>query len=140
MPTREQVQQAYGALATGDINEISKYWAADLRWLVPGHNILSGWKEGLQAFVDFMMQVGQMSENSFHMDLITVTVNDEYSTDITRNRGHRAGDPNKKLDITLGHTLRWRDGKVIEGKGGIFGDGTTQYDQFWSPVIGGLSE
>jgi hypothetical protein len=22
---------------------------------------------------------------------------------------------------------------VIEGKGAIFGDGTTEYDQFWSP-------
>ena len=140
MPTPELVMQAYGALATGNIDEISKYWAEDLRWLVPGHNILSGWKENLGEFVDFMKQVGDMSEHSFHMDLITVTVNDEYSTDITRNRGHRTGNPDKKLDITVGHTLRWRDNKVIEGKGGIFGDGTAQYDQFWSPVIGGLSE
>ncbi|MEJ7651977.1 MAG: hypothetical protein WKH64_00750 [Chloroflexia bacterium] len=29
------------------------------------------------------------------------------------------------------HVLRWRDGKVVEGRGAIFGDGTTQYDQFW---------
>jgi hypothetical protein len=35
------------------------------------------------------------------------------------------------------HVLRWRDGKVIAGKGAIFGDGTTEYDQFWSrsPVV-----
>ncbi len=25
-----------------------------------------------------------------------------------------------------------RDGKVIEGRGAIFGDGTAQYDTFWS--------
>src|SRR6266508_2320365 len=31
------------------------------------------------------------------------------------------------------HVLRWRDGKVREGKGAIYGDGTTEYDQFWSP-------
>jgi hypothetical protein len=37
------------------------------------------------------------------------------------------------LDIDVVHVLRWRDGKVIEGRGAIFGDGTTEYDQFWSP-------
>jgi hypothetical protein len=66
------------------------------------------------------------------MDAIAVMVSDEYSSDVTRNRGHRAGMPNVLLDIDVVHVLRWRDGKVIEGKGAIFGDGTTQYDQFWS--------
>ena len=30
--------------------------------------------------------------------------------------------------------LRWRDGKVIAGRGAIFGDGTAEYDHFWSPL------
>jgi hypothetical protein len=30
------------------------------------------------------------------------------------------------------HVLRWKDGKVLAGKGAIFGDGATEYDQFWS--------
>jgi hypothetical protein len=30
--------------------------------------------------------------------------------------------------------LKWKDGKVIEGRGAIQGDGTTEYDQFWSPI------
>ena len=38
----------------------------------------------------------------------------------------------RKLDINVIHYLRWRDGKVIEGRGAIFGDGTAQYDAFWS--------
>ncbi len=41
--------------------------------------------------------------------------------------------PYTKLDIDVVHVLRWRDGKVIEGRGAIFGDGTTEYDQFWAP-------
>ena len=36
------------------------------------------------------------------------------------------------MDIEVAHVLRWRDGKVIAGKGAIFGDGATEYDQFWS--------
>ncbi len=36
------------------------------------------------------------------------------------------------MDIEVAHVLRWRHGKVIAGKGAIFGDGTEEYDQFWS--------
>lgn len=132
--TPEMVASAYAALATGDRNRIQEYWAEDMRWLVPGHNSLSGWKEGLEGFLGFMSQVGALSGGSFHMDNISTTTNDEYSVDVTRNRGHRADNPDKTLDIIAVHVLRWRDGKVIEGRGAIQEDGTTRYDQFWSPV------
>lgn len=131
--TQEMVGNAYAALATGDPAKIAEHWAEDMNWYVPGHNILSGWKHGRDEFIAFMMQVGQLSGNSFHMDNICTTTSDEYSADVTRNRGKRA-DSDKQLDIVAVHVLRWRDGKVIEGRGAIMGDGTTQYDQFWSPV------
>ncbi|RKH59290.1 nuclear transport factor 2 family protein [Corallococcus llansteffanensis] len=132
--TPELVANAYAALMSGDRNEIGKYWAEDMRWYVPGHNMLSGWKTGLNAFLGFMRQVGELSGNSFRMDNICTTTSDEYSADVTRNRGQCASIPAKQLDITAVHVLRWRDGKVIEGRGAIMGDGTAQYDQFWSPV------
>ena len=136
--TPELVGKAYEALATGDRDKIRQYWADDLKWLVPGHNQLSGWKNNLDEFLAFMKKVGELSGNSFHMDNICTTTSDEYSTDVTRNRGNRANAPDKKLDIVAVHVLRWRDGKVIEGRGAIQGDGTTQYDQFWSPVTPNL--
>ncbi|MBN8231531.1 nuclear transport factor 2 family protein [Corallococcus macrosporus] len=132
--TPEQVANAYAALMSGDRNQIEQYWAEDMRWYVPGHNLLSGWKEGLDGFLGFMRQVGELSGNSFHMENLCTTTSDEYSADVTRNRGQRAGNPAKQLDITAVHVLRWRDGKVTEGRGAIMGDGTAQYDQFWSPV------
>ncbi len=132
--TPELVAKAYAALATGEREKIQEYWAEELRWLVPGHNLLSGWKEGLEEFLGFMRQVGALTGNSFRMDNITTTTNEEFSADVTRNRGQRAGNPDKQLDITVVHVLRWREGKVIEGRGAIMGDGTTRFDQFWSPV------
>ncbi|MCY1019758.1 nuclear transport factor 2 family protein [Pyxidicoccus sp. MSG2] len=132
--TPELVATAYAALATGDRNRIREYWAEDMRWLVPGHNSLSGWKEGLEGFLGFMSQVVALSGGSFQMDNISTTTNDEYSADVTRNRGKRADNPDKTLDIIAVHVLRWRDGKVVEGRGAIMEDGTTRYDQFWSPV------
>lgn len=133
MVTKEMVAGAYAALATGDKAKIQEYWSDDLKWYVPGHNIISGWKNNLDEFIAFMMTVGELSGNSFNMENVTTCVNEEYSADITRNRGSRAGS-DKKLDIIAVHVLRWKDGKVIEGKGAIQGDGTAEYDKFWSPV------
>lgn len=137
--TPEHVLKAYGALASGDIEQIAQYWDADMVWQVPGHNRLSGWYHGRDAFLAFMGRVGELSGRSFHMDSIAgqVVVSGEYSADLTRNRGNRANEPEKTMDIEVVHVLRWRNGKVIAGKGAIFGDGTTEYDQFWSrsPVV-----
>ena len=137
--TPEHVGKAYAALASGDVNQIKEYWAEDMVWQVPGHNRLSGWYYGLDGFLGFMGEVGRLSDNSFNMEQIAgrVIVTGEYSADLTRNVGHRDGHPDKTMDIEVVHVLRWRDGKVIAGKGAIFGDGTTEYDQFWSqsPVV-----
>ena len=137
--TQELVGKAYGALASGDSEQIAEYWAEDMVWIVPGHNPLSGVYNGRDAFLGFMGEVGKLSNNSFNMTAVAVMVSDEYSADVTHNVGYRAGHegtgdvPYTKLDIDVVHVLRWRDGKVIEGRGAIFGDGTTEYDQFWAP-------
>jgi len=134
--TPEHVKAAYAALASGDMQQIKQYWADELVWQVPGHNRLSGWYYGLEEFLAFMGRVGALSGNSFKMENIAgeVIVTGEYSADLTRNQGTRANDPKKLLDIEVVHVLRWKDGKVIAGKGAIFGDGTTEYNQFWSNI------
>ncbi len=135
--TADRVKSPYKALATGDRNLIAEFWAEEMVWQVPGHNHLSGWYHGLDEFLGFMGQVGALSGGSFNMETISVIVERDWSADITRNQGKRA-DSEKKLDIEVCHVLRWTDGKVTAGKGAIFGDGTTEYDQFWSraPVVG----
>jgi uncharacterized protein len=130
--TAEQVAAAYAALATGQRDQIARHFAEDLRWLAPGHNQVSGWKNNLDEFIEFMATVGRLSDNSFRMDREAVMTADNFSADVTRNTGHRAGEPNRRLDIVVIHWLTWRDGKVIEGRGAIFGDGTAQYDAFWA--------
>lgn len=128
----ELVQLAYEALASGDMPAIEKFWAEDMVWQVPGHNQLSGWKHGRGEFLGFMQRVGELSGGSFHMKQLAIMVNEDYSCDVTNNQGTRADDPSKKLNIDVAHVLRWRNGQVVAGKGGIFGDGTAQYDWFWS--------
>jgi len=137
--TPELVGKAYEALGSGDADRIAEFWAEDMVWIVPGHNPLSGVYNGRDAFIGFMGEVGKLSNNSFNMTPVAVMVGEDYSADVTHNVGYRAGHegtgevPYTKLDIDVVHVLRWRDGKVIEGRGAIFGDGTTEYDQFWAP-------
>jgi uncharacterized protein len=130
--TSDQVTAAYAALATGQRDRIAQLFAENMRWLVPGHNQLSGWKNNLNEFFEFMATVGRLSDNSFRMDRMALMTADNFSADVTRNTGYRAGEPNRRLDINVIHWLTWRDGKVIEGQGAIFGDGTAQYDAFWT--------
>jgi ketosteroid isomerase-like protein len=138
--TPQQVSDAYGALATGDRKKILKHWSEDLHWLVPGLHALAGWYVGLDAFLAFMAKTAELSGNSFRMDPITILTNEEYSADVTHNKGRRKGvsedadSPYETLDISVIHLLKWRDGKVIEGRGAIFGDGTDRFNMFWSQL------
>jgi ketosteroid isomerase-like protein len=130
--TPERVANAYDALASGDLERMREFWAYDMVWLVRGHNPLPGQKNGLDAFLAFMAEVGRFSGNSFRMDRQAAMVGDNTSADVTRNIGNRAEDESRTLDIDVIHYLRWRDNKIIEGRGAIFGDGTAQYDAFWA--------
>jgi ketosteroid isomerase-like protein len=126
------VAEAYAALASGDQSKIAKYFAEDMTWQVPGHNQLSGWKKNRAEFLGFMELVGQLSGNTFHMESVAVAIGDDTSADVTHNHGTRASDPSRVLDIDVIHFLRWKDGKIVQGLGAIFGDGTADYDRFWA--------
>jgi ketosteroid isomerase-like protein len=138
--TRELVESAYQALATGDRTQVAKYWAEDMRWCVPGNHQLAGWWEGLDGFFSFMEQVGKLSGGSFVMTRSAILLSDDMSADISYNVGDRVNaaqnstSPYDHLEIDVVHVLRWRDGKVVEGRGAIFADGTSQFNQFWSQL------
>ncbi len=122
--TVERTEAAWAAMGS------EEYWAKDLRWLVPGHNPISGWKESLDEFMEFNRQTAELSANSFIMRTIATMASGEYSANITYNEGTRPDG--RRLAIDVIHVFRWRDGKIVEAKGAIFGDGTAQYDEFWA--------
>lgn len=130
--TVSRVGAAYDALATGDRAKIEEYWDADITWLVPGETSVSGTKTGLDDFLDFMKEVGALSGNSFNMERTGVFISGDQSVDLSLNTATRAGDPSRALSIDVAHVLRWREGKIIEGRGAIFGTGTTEYNQFFA--------
>lgn len=137
--TESKVKAAYAALATGDSDEINRYWDEEMTWLVPGDNPISGLKTGRDDFLAFMAKVNELSDGSFNMESRGIfiggdpkVIGGDTSIDLSYNTGHRAGDESRRLGIDVAHVLRWRDGRVVEGRGAIFGNGTAEYDAFWS--------
>lgn len=137
--TRERVEAAYRALGSGDRARILEYYAEDLRWLVPGNHPLAGWYESLDAFLALMGRTGQLTGGSFRMEREVILVGDDCSADVCRNTALRAGakedsqSPYERMDYQVFHFMRWRDGRVIEGHDGLFGDDATAFSQFWAP-------
>jgi len=130
--TADRVAAAYGALASGDRVSIEEYWDQEITWLVPGESRVSGTKHGLDDFLNFMKMVGELSGGTFSMEPTGVLVSGDQTIDLSHNTGTRAGHPSRKLAIDVAHLLRWRDGKVVEGRGAIFGTGTTEFNKFWA--------
>ena len=118
-------------MASGDREKIRKYWADDMIWLVPD-TIRS--RAVNAAWMGFALYAGggAVSGNSFHMDREAIMTSDDASADVTRNVGTGRRRHPEVWIYNVIHYLRWRDGKVIEGRGAIFGDGTAEYDAFWS--------
>jgi uncharacterized protein len=138
--TRDQVEGAYRALGTGIRDEIVRHYDENVRWLVPGNHPLAGWYEGLDAFLDLMSRAGKLSGGSFAMGRLSILTGEDCSADLCRNTAVRQGAPEgsaspyDRMDSYVFHFMRWRDGRIVEGRDGLFGDDATAFSQFWSPL------
>jgi hypothetical protein len=93
---------------------------------------VSGTKKGLDDFLGFMKVVGELSGGSFEMTRTGIFLSGDQSIDLSHNTATRAGDSGRKLSIDVAHVLRWSEGKIVEGRGAIFGSGTTEFNNFWA--------
>ena len=127
------VEKMYEAFNRGDMDTIKRdVFAENIEWRLPGHHPLAGTKRGADEVIAFF---AQLVKSGIKVDLIQIDAFGE-NTVVEVHRGYgQVGDA--KLDANNCTHYHIRDGKVIEGRGAIMGDGTTQYDQFWSPVSPG---
>ncbi|MEV7027954.1 nuclear transport factor 2 family protein [Kitasatospora sp. NPDC093558] len=139
--TAERVTAAYDALMSGDRAKAAEYWDPRVRFLTPGNHTYAGWHEGLDAFMDFIDVLGRAAGGTFVIEPVTILVNaaDGYTVDVNKTYGSRAHatdgtSPYDRLQIEGMHLLKWEDGRIVEGRGAIFGDGQTNFNLWWSPV------
>jgi hypothetical protein len=139
--TVERVNNAYAALGSLDYSKAVEFWHEDARWNSPGNHQYAGWHEGLAAIIEFLRKVEEVSGGSWRSEGITVLVDDAagYSVDVSTTTAQRVHDPAsvspyERLEIAGMHLLTWENGRVVEGRGALFGDSTTNFNLWWSPV------
>jgi uncharacterized protein len=139
-PTLDQVEGAYSALASGDKDRIAEYYHESLQWLVPGNHPLAGRYCSRDEFLHMMEYAGELTGGTFAMERKVTMLGDGFSSDMCRNTALRTGaaadscSPYDRLDVEVFHLLRWQDGRIIEGRDGLFGDSATAFSQFWSQL------
>ncbi|MFI8961972.1 nuclear transport factor 2 family protein [Streptomyces sp. NPDC053493] len=134
------VEKAYIALVSCDRDEAAQYWAEDVRFSVPGRHGQAGWHEGLDALLAFRQALTDAAGGDFQVELVTSMISGNENMDVVKVHAVRPGAPAGStspfdvLDALGVQVFRWEDGRVVEGRAGFFGDGATNYDQWWSPL------
>lgn len=140
--TVEHVASAYDALMSLDRDRALEYWTEDVRFQMPGNHHEAGWHEGLDAYLTSTAKLIEVCGGVMKSETLDVLIDDAkgITLDVYRISGKRGHAPDgvvspyEFLAIEGAHLLRWRDGRVFEGRGGLFGDGATRANLWWSPV------
>jgi uncharacterized protein len=127
-PNEDLVREGFAAFTRGDMDALrNQFFAADVRWHVPGRSLLSGDYEGPEQVIQFFTRIFELTGGTFSVELHDVLANDEHAAQLLTIRGERAG---KQLNDNQVLVYHFRDGKVSE----TWTQVTNQYavDEFFS--------
>jgi uncharacterized protein len=112
-PNALRIRTVFAAFREGDVATITAMIPEGAVWHFPGrHGQLAGDYRGRDAIFGFFMKVQDLTDNSFHLDLIDVVANDENAVALFRGHGARNG---KRLDNPTCLRLRLNgEGQVVE--------------------------
>jgi ketosteroid isomerase-like protein len=128
--TAERVKAAYSALSTGDRAAIAEYWDPGITWVTAGESKVSGTYKGLDSFMGFLQTMGELTGGSLQAEISVLLVSGDEAVLITHNTATRATDPGRRLDIEEVQYVRCQAGRIVAGKGAMFGSGTAEFDRF----------
>ncbi|MFJ1805560.1 MULTISPECIES: nuclear transport factor 2 family protein [unclassified Streptomyces] len=138
--TPELIEKAYVALVSCDREEAAKYWSEDVRFSVPGRHVQAGWHVGLDELLAFRRALTDTAGGKFEVEMVTSMIDGNECMDVVKVHAVRPDAPEGStspydvLDALGVQVFRWEDGLIVEGRAGFFGDGATNYDQWWSPL------
>ena len=111
-PNATRVKELFAAFERGDVGLIQETIAENAVWRFPGRaGKLAGAHSGRDAIFAFLLNVGALTEGTFHIELIDVLANDRHAVALFRGSGKRNG---KVLDNPTCLRMRLENGKVAE--------------------------
>lgn len=111
-PNEELVRGGVAAFQRGDLDALREnYFAADIRWHVPGRGPLSGTYEGVDQVIGFFARIFEMTDGTYRVELHDALGNDEHAIVLFTQRGERDGKQFTDDGVLVHHI---KDGKVTE--------------------------
>lgn len=111
-PNATRVRELFAAFERGDVAKIQETIADNAVWHFPGRKgRLAGTHKGRDAIFAFLLNVGALTNGTFHLNLIDVIANDRHAVALFRGSGQRNG---KVLDNPTCLRMRLEEGKVVE--------------------------
>ncbi|MEH1969424.1 MULTISPECIES: nuclear transport factor 2 family protein [unclassified Nostoc] len=109
-PNVQIVERMYECFNRGDMNTIrNEIFAPDLVWRLPGHNPLSGVKNGADEVIAFF---AELNRGGIQVDLINIDAwGEDTVVEVHRGHGERNGAILDALNCTHYHI---RDGKIAD--------------------------
>ena len=120
------MQRTLAAFARGDIAELSRLFAPDVVWIVPGRHRVAGTFRGQAEVFGYFASLMQLSAGTFTLAPIDAFANARGGVFIDRATAERDG---RRLDDVLALHVTIRDGRIVEGRD-FFHD-AAQWDAFW---------
>ena len=105
----------------------SKYFAADIRYHIPGRSPVAGDYEGTAQVLELFARIRELSRGTFRVELHDAVANDHLSVLLFTARAERAG---KQLEDNAVLTAHRHDRKVTEVW--IQAADLYAFDEFWS--------
>lgn len=127
-PNEALVREGFAAFGRGDLDALrDQYFAADIRWHIPGRSPLAGDYDGVAQVIEFFDRLFELSGGTIRVELHDVLANDEHAVALYTARAEREG---RRLEDNAVNTFHIRNGKVTE----VWTQDTDLYasDEFWS--------
>ena len=105
----EVVRNGYDAFGKGDLETLRELFSADVVWKVPGKNLVSGDKEGIEATLAYFTQLFELTDGTVKAEPLDVAVGAERVIVTQLTTGERNG---KSLRIDAVLVFSFRDGKI----------------------------
>lgn len=118
-------RRLWDAIATADVETLREVLAPETVWHMPGHSPLAGTYVGIDAVLDFLARVGELSDD-LRADLVDVFVSERGAVLRYAIEAHRGSHA---LEIEQIFVTRIEQGCVVEA---IFTHSDQErYDRFW---------
>jgi len=106
-PNVRLIRDYYKVYATGDLDALSRFFAFDIRWTIPGHHPLRGTKKGQKEVLAFFRELGRAG---FRAEAVFLAADGDWVVDLHRGWSTKP----KGLDIMWALAFRIRGGKIAE--------------------------